>query len=85
MYMVSVNIRGDESDGGDSVYNKLKDLLQERYGTPLDDENFRHETVHIWQFPMEGFKPNHIMLHRYRSMVMVQYKNQALEDKLNNL
>lgn len=85
MYMVSVNIRGEESNNGEAVYNKLKGFLAERYGVPQEEENFRQEQVFLWRFPLQGFKPNHIMLHRDRSLVMVQYRNQALEEKLNNL
>ncbi len=85
MYMVSVEIRGEASDGGEAVYNNLKAFLAKQYGAPLEAKNFRQETVHIWQFPLEGFKPNSIMLHRPDSTVIVTYKNEALEDKLNNL
>jgi len=85
MCMVSVDISGDASDGGNAVYSNLKTYLEKQYGAPLEDKNFRQETVHIWLFPMEGFKPNRIMLHRYGATVMVQYINQALEDKLDNL
>jgi hypothetical protein len=85
MYMVSVSIKGEENDSGDAVYSKLKGFFQAQYGAPLEEKNYRQETVHIWPFPMEGFKPNHIMLHRFGSIVTVLYMNRALEDKLNNL
>jgi len=85
MYMVSVSISGNSSDGGDGVYNNVKDVLQKKYGAPLEEKDYRQEIVHIWPFPLEGFKPNHIMLHRKGALVMVLYMNRALEDKLNNL
>lgn len=85
MYMVSVSINGDKKDNGDTDYLQLKEYLQKQYGKPLEEKSFRNETVHIWPFPLKGFKPNHIMLHRDGSTIMLLYKSRALEDKLNNL
>ncbi|MHC1758237.1 MAG: hypothetical protein AB9917_01755 [Negativicutes bacterium] len=85
MYMVSVSINGDKKDNGDADYRRLNEYLQSQYGKPVEEKNFCQETVHIWPFPLEGFKPNHIMLHRNGSTIMLLYKSRALEDKLNNL
>ena len=85
MYLVSVDITGGAGDSGGDVYEKAKRHLQEQYGTPLEQKNFRQDTVHVWLFPLAGFKPNRVMLHRYNAAVMIQFWNQALEDKLNNL
>lgn len=85
MYMASVDITGGSGDSGGDVYDRAKRHLQEQYGTPLEQKNFRQDTVHIWLFPVAGFKPNRVMLHRYNATVMIQFWNQALEDILNNL
>ncbi len=85
MHMVSVSIKGDATDNGQATYNKAKDFLQQQYGAPLEQKNFQQEIVHVWPFALAGFKPNHIMLHKSGSAVMILYQNRALEDKLNNL
>ena len=85
LYFVSVSIRGDESDNGDAVYNHVKSYLESQYGMPTETKDYEGDTIHLWQFPLEGFKPNYIMLHRNRAMIMIAYMNPALEDKLNNL
>lgn len=84
-YFSSVNLRAAAPEEGEALYQKLLATLTAAYGAPKEERDFRGRLIYLWEFPLAGFKPNYIMLHRDKDLLMVGYVNQALEAVLNNL
>ena len=84
-YLSSVNVRVPHNADSEEMYQAIRAYLTGLYGPAQPDKDYRGRQIYLWEFPLPGFKPNQIMLHRDRDLIMVGYLNQALEARLNNL
>jgi|GEM_PF-2494951 len=84
-YLSSVNLRVPHNANSEEMYQAIRAYLTGLYGPDHPDKDYRGRQIYLWEFSLTGFKPNQIMLHRDRDLIMVGYLNQALEAKLNNL
>lgn len=85
LYWVNVQIEGDAKDGGEAKYQEVRAKLIKEYGDPMQKGSYDNKPAFVWQFPLKGFVPNEITIHRSGLSIFINFKCPALESKLNNL
>ena len=84
-YLSSINVRVPAQANSEAMYQAIRKHLTGKYGPDHPEKDFRGRQIYVWEFPLAGFKPTQIFLHRDRDLIMVGYLNPALEARLNNL
>lgn len=84
-YLSSINVRVPKEANSEDMYQNIRQYLTGIYGPSQPEKDYQGRQIYVWEFPLAGFKPNQIFLHRDRDLIMVGYLNRALEAKLNNL
>ena len=84
-YLSSINVRVPAQANSEAMYQAIRKHLTGKYGPDHPEKDFRGRQIYVWEFPLAGFKPTQIFLHRDRDLIMVGYVNPALEARLNNL